>query len=134
MARKTDRIFKPPFSMTGAISQDRDRCQFLFCLMKNPLLYRSARPESGREARERFLMAPLARTQSERRRRLALASGFRLLRSSGIDRLDAPGTRRGAGRQAQMAEDFDDHRRIFDACPEPVEGAAMIFKAPPQFG
>jgi hypothetical protein len=33
-----------------------------------------------------------------------------------------------------MAEDFDDHRRIFDRCPEPVEGAAMIFKASPQFG
>jgi len=33
-----------------------------------------------------------------------------------------------------MAEDFDDHRRIFDACPERVEGAAMIFKAPPQLG
>jgi len=33
-----------------------------------------------------------------------------------------------------MAEDPDDHRRIFDACPEPAEGAAMIFKAPPQFG
>jgi hypothetical protein len=33
-----------------------------------------------------------------------------------------------------MAEDFDDHRRIFDARPEPVEGAAMIFKAPPQLG
>jgi len=29
-----------------------------------------------------------------------------------------------------MAEDFDNHRRIFDACPERVEGAAMIFKAP----
>ena len=25
-------------------------------------------------------------------------------------------------------------RRLFDACPEPVEGAAMIFKPPPQFG
>jgi hypothetical protein len=41
-----------------------------------------------------------------------------------------------------MAEDLDDHRRIFDACPERVEGAAlrrgsgqaMILKAPPQFG
>ena len=33
-----------------------------------------------------------------------------------------------------MGEDFDDHRRIFDACPERVEGAAMIFKALPQFG
>jgi hypothetical protein len=33
-----------------------------------------------------------------------------------------------------MAEDLDDDRRIFDACPERVEGAAMIFKAPPQLG
>jgi hypothetical protein len=33
-----------------------------------------------------------------------------------------------------MAEDFDDHRRIFDPCPERVEGTAMIFKAPPQLG
>jgi len=33
-----------------------------------------------------------------------------------------------------VAEDLVDHRRIFDACPERVEGAAMIFKAPPQFG
>jgi hypothetical protein len=33
-----------------------------------------------------------------------------------------------------MAEELDNHRRIFDACPERVEGAAMIFKAPPQFG
>ena len=77
-----DRIFKPPFSMTGAISQDRERCQFLFCLIKNPLLCRAARPESGREAREVSLIAPHARTQSERRRRLALASGFRVLRLS----------------------------------------------------
>jgi hypothetical protein len=33
--------------------------------MKNPLLYWSARPESGREGREVFKIAPLARTQSE---------------------------------------------------------------------
>ena len=34
-----------------------------------------------------------------------------------------------------MAEDLDDHRRIFGARPEQrVEGAAMIFKAPPQLG
>jgi hypothetical protein len=43
------------------------------------------------EAREVFQIAPLARTQSERRRRLALASGFRALRLSGINRLAAPG-------------------------------------------
>ena len=32
-----------------------------------------------------------------------------------------------------MAEDFDNHRRIFDGL-SLVEGAAMIFKLPPQFG
>src|SRR5262245_24636692 len=56
-----------------------ERCQFLFCLTKNRLLCGSVRPESGREAPERFLMAPLARIQSEQRRRLALGpSGIRL--------------------------------------------------------
>src|SRR5262245_64100558 len=65
--------------------------------MKNPLLYRSAWPESSREASERFLMETLGRTQSERRRRFALAGGFRLLRSSGIDRLDAPAHAVGRG-------------------------------------
>jgi len=67
-------------------------------LMKNPRLYRSARPESSREAPERFDMAPLGRTQSERRRRLALASGFRLFRSFGIDRIGEPGHAAGRGR------------------------------------
>jgi len=33
-----------------------------------------------------------------------------------------------------VAEDLDDHRRIFNPRPEPDEGAAMIFKAPPQLG
>jgi hypothetical protein len=83
--------------MAGAISQDRESCQFLICLIKNPLLYQAARPESGREVRERSLMAPLARNSSERRPRLALASGFRVLRLSGIDRLDEPGSAAGRG-------------------------------------
>ena len=54
-------------------------------------------PESSREASEGFFMETLGRTQSERRRRLALAGGFRLLRSSGIDRLDAPAHAAGRG-------------------------------------
>ena len=83
--------------MTGAISQDRESCQFLFCLIKNPLLYRAARPESGREVREVCLITPLARTQSERCRRLALATGFRLLRLYGIDRIAAQGSVAGRG-------------------------------------
>ena len=51
--------------MSEAISQDRQSCQLFFCLMKNPLLYRSAWPESSREASERFLMED-ARSNSER--------------------------------------------------------------------
>ena len=66
-------IFKRPFSMTGVISEDRESCQSLFCLMKNPPLYRSARPESGRAARERFRRAALVRPPSERRRRDLIA-------------------------------------------------------------
>jgi hypothetical protein len=27
-----------------------------------------------------------------------------------------------------MCEDSNDHRRLLNACPEPAEGAAMIFK------
>jgi hypothetical protein len=50
--------------VAGAISQPRQSCQFLFCLMKNPLLYRSAWPESSREASERFLMETLGGTSS----------------------------------------------------------------------
>jgi len=33
-----------------------------------------------------------------------------------------------------MVEDFDNHRRIFDVCPEHVEGAAMIFKGREMWG
>src|SRR5262245_41916918 len=75
--------------------------------MKNPLLYRSAWPESSREASERFLTETLGGTQSERPRRLALAGGFRLLRLSGIDRLDAPA--HAAGRGSAGPDDCDLH-------------------------
>jgi hypothetical protein len=47
-----------------------------FCLMKSPVLLRLVRAAQRSEAREVFLLAPLARTQSERRRRLALAGSF----------------------------------------------------------
>jgi hypothetical protein len=59
-----------------------------------------------------------------------------LLCSDRLEQIDSTRRRtlRAAGRQAQMTEDFDNHRRIIDACPELVEGAAIIFKAPQQFG
>ena len=47
--------------------------------MKNPLLYWLARPESGREGREVFESHRLLELRASGRRRLALASGFRLL-------------------------------------------------------
>jgi hypothetical protein len=67
--------------------------------MKNPMLYGTGRAESGREARERFFMELLARSQNGRRRRFALAS-FRFLRSFGIERLDAPRNGSQVGGQA----------------------------------
>ena len=96
-ATHMNRIFKRTFLWPGAISHDRERCQFLFCSMKNPLLYQAARPECGREVRERSLMGPqIVWNRSTRR---AGARG---------------GARVGRPR---WAEDFDNHRRIFDGGP-----------------
>jgi len=67
--------------MAGAIAQDRESCQFPFVPDEKPLSYRSARPESGREGRERYLIVPLGQIEIKLPRRLALAGGFRLLRS-----------------------------------------------------
>ena len=50
--------------------------------MKIAVLLRPARAAQRSEAREVFRIAPLARTQSERRRRLALATGFRAAANS----------------------------------------------------
>jgi len=50
--------------MTGAISQDRQRCQFPFVLDEKPTVVPERSAESGQEARERFFMEQLARTQS----------------------------------------------------------------------
>ena len=114
----------------------RRACQSSERLVKFAVLLRSARPESGREAREMFLIEPLARTQSERRRRLALASGFRLLRLSGIDRLDAPAARGGArvDRPRWLRILTITGGSSMPALEECSKGQAMIFKAPPQLG
>src|SRR6266436_4675878 len=65
--------------------------------MKIPMLLRPARAAQRSEAREVCRITPLARTQSERRRRLALATGFGLLRLSGINRIAAQGSVAGRG-------------------------------------
>ncbi|MGH8654777.1 MAG: hypothetical protein ACREYE_22590 [Gammaproteobacteria bacterium] len=57
-------------------------------------------------------------------------------RSGCLESVEQPlrGLGRCAGGPAEMSEDLGNHGGIFDACPEPVEGAAMIFKGPPQWG
>ena len=64
-----NRNLKRPFLWLELYRSPGRVVNFLFCLMKNPLLYRSAWPESSREACERFFMETLGGTQSERRRR-----------------------------------------------------------------
>jgi len=83
--------------MSEAISQPPAELSIPFLLDEKSTIVPGAWPESSREASERFLMETLGRTQSERPRRLALASGFALFRSFGIDRLDAPAHAAGRG-------------------------------------
>ena len=40
----------------------------------------------------------------------------------------------GAGGQAQMAENLDDHRGIFNGRPEQAEGVARMVNGPPHWG
>jgi hypothetical protein len=70
-----DRIFKRPFLWPGLYRRTGKDVNSRFCLMRNPLSYRSVRPESGREERGRFLV----------------------FRSFEIDRLDEPAHAAGRG-------------------------------------
>src|SRR5262245_36523540 len=76
-------LFSGPSNIAGPVG-----CQSSFCLMKIPMLLRLARAAQRSEAREVCRITPLARTQSERRRRLALATGFRLLSTMGTDHVE----------------------------------------------
>jgi len=70
-------------------------------------------------------MAPLTRTSSERRRRLVLAGGSDC--SDGLEQIHSTSrrARRGAARQAEMAEDLVDHRRVFDSRDDLQSAAAV---------
>src|SRR5262245_28763573 len=118
------------FSMAGAISQDRQRCQFPFLLDEKPTFVplRLGRRAVGRCAKG------AARSNSERAASSAcVGRRFCFVHIVWNRSTRRAGAGHGAGRQAQMAEEFDNHRWIFNAHPGPAEGAAMIFKAP-QFG
>ena len=93
-----NRILKPPFSISGAISQGRERCQFPFLLPF--LLHEKSTLVPVGSAGERLGGArkvPYGAARASGASRLALASGFRLLRSFGIDRLEAPAHAAGSG-------------------------------------
>src|SRR5215475_14476767 len=115
-----DRIFKPPFSLIGALSPARQSCQSLFCLMlypflpdKNPILYRSdSAGERSGGARTGSFRESLARTGVSGAVGLRWQAVFGS--SFGIDRLDARGYAEGRGSVGADGEDLDHHRRIFD--------------------
>jgi len=54
--------------MAKAITQDRESCQFPFVLHEKPTVVPGRLGQSG--VRKRFLMTPLARTQSQRQQAL----------------------------------------------------------------
>ena len=62
--RSKDRIFKPPISMTGAISQDRESCQFPFLLDGNSAVVSGGSAEEGSGGAGKIRSA--ARSNSER--------------------------------------------------------------------
>jgi hypothetical protein len=64
--------------MAGAIAQDRESCQFPFVLDEKPTVVSVGSAEERSGGAQEVPVAPLARTQSERGRRLALAGGIRL--------------------------------------------------------
>jgi hypothetical protein len=124
------KIFKRPFLWPSHIVRPAE--------MSIPLLL-SEKPavvplRLGRRAVGRCARGALWRRSLELRASGAVGlrwqAVFGLLRSSRIVDSTRWRTRWAAGRQAQMTEDFDNHRRII----KPVEGAAIIFKAPPQLG
>src|SRR5262249_40254729 len=89
--------------MAGAIAQDRESCRFPFVLDEKPTVVPVGSAGERLGGARKVLCGGLRG-----------GSGFRLLDC--LEQIDSTcwGSRRGAGRQAQMAEELVDHRRIFD--------------------
>src|SRR5262249_17533950 len=91
-----DRIFKRPFLWPELYRRIGRVVNFRLCLMKNPLLYRSARPKSGR--RRGQVRYGAARSNSEWAGPAAcVGRRFSAVALFGIDRLDEPGHAAGRG-------------------------------------
>ena len=99
--------------MTGAISQDWERCQFPFVLDEKS---HGCSGRSGRKAVEKGVKVSLSRRSVEVRasRAVGLRWQAALFGSFGIDRLDELGSAAGRG-SAGPGEDSGNHRRIFDS-------------------
>src|SRR5262245_55256887 len=112
--------------MAGAIAQDRESCQFPFVLDEKPTVV-SVGSASERSGGGRKVSYGDTRSHSERAAPAACVGR----------RLSAPqivwnrstrraGARGGAvGPQAQMTEDFDNHRRIIDGG-DNLQGTAAV--------
>ena len=113
--------------MNGAIAQDRESCQFLFCLTKNPPLCRSARPER-RSGGARKVLYGAAPSNSERAAPSACVGKRFSTRQVVWNRSKRCAGARGGARVGRPR-----WLRILT-----ITGgssmAAMIFKLPPQFG
>src|SRR5262245_50949182 len=101
--------------------------------MKNPMFCRAARPESGREARERALgwRSVELRASGTVGWRWQAVFGHQMVWNKSTRRV---GRAAGAGRQAQVAEDSTITGGSSIAVVRLSKGTAMIFKASPQFG
>src|SRR5918999_519055 len=111
--------------MVEAISQDRQSCQSVFLLDEKPTIVPvgSAGERSGGARKVPY---GAACSNSERAAAMdCVGNRFRL--SGRLEKIEPlrRGAWRGAGRQAEMAEDFDNHRRIFDRCDD-LQGSAAV--------
>src|SRR5215468_8916355 len=93
--------------------------------VKIAFLLLRAREAQWPEALDWLAVAPLARTQSERAAKDCVGNRFGSQVVWNRSNRCAGERGRGAGRQPQVAEDLDDHRRIFDGGDDLQSAAAV---------
>src|SRR5919106_4282194 len=116
-----DRKFKPPFFSGGDIAPNCRACQAHKSWVKIAVLLRLV-PAAQLLGSARLARRRAARSNSERAAAMdCVGNRFRL--SGRLEKIEP--LRRGAGRQAEMGEDFDNHRRIFDSGYD-LQGTAAV--------
>src|ERR687897_377701 len=125
LTQRMDRKFKPPFFSGGDIAPNGRACQAHKSWVKIAVLLRLV-PAAQLLGSARLARRRAARSNSERAAAMAcVGNRFRL--SGRLEKIEPlrRGARRGAGRQAEMGEDFDNHRRIFDSGDD-LQGTAAV--------